>query len=293
MTHLIFGCGYLGSRVAKRWRDAGETVIIVTRTPDKAIELHRQGFEAIVTDLNTLDTDLCLPTIDVLLYSVGFDRTPGQTISRVYERGLQNVLRALRISNQRVIYISTTGVYGDAAGDWIDENTLPSPQREGGRASLAAEQVLTAHPLGGNSVILRLAGLYGPGRVPFLDLLRAGQPIPAAEHGHLNLIHVDDAASVVVAASNLATFTDGLRIYCVSDGHPVQRGDYYREVARQFGAPAVRFVSPDPTSPRAARAETDRRVSNARMLKDLKVSLVYPDYRAGLAAILQQANSDM
>jgi nucleoside-diphosphate-sugar epimerase len=291
MTHLIFGCGYLGSRVAKRWRDAGESVIIVTRSPEKAIGFRRQGYEVLVTDLNIVDTHLRLPTVDVLLYSVGFDRTPGQTISQVYERGLKNVFRALRISTQRVIYISTTGVYGNAAGEWVDESTPPNPSREGGRASLAAEVLLAGKKSGSNNVILRLAGLYGPGRVPFLDLLRDGGTIPAMENGHLNLIHVDDAAAVVVAASRLGPFTDGPRIYCVSDGHPVQRGEYYREVARQIGAPPVRFVAPEPSSPRAARAEADRRIRNDRMLADLRVPLQYPDYRTGLKAILNDSSS--
>jgi nucleoside-diphosphate-sugar epimerase len=195
----------------------------------------------------------------------------------------------VRGGTPRVIYISSTGVYGNASGNWIDENTPTDPQREGGQASLAAEQTLSAHPLGKNSVILRLAGLYGPGRIPFLDLLRAGQPIPAPEHGHLNLIHVDDAAASVVAASELPPFTDGPRIYCISDGHPAQRSEYYREVARQIGAPPPMFTSPDPNSPRARRAESDRRVRNDRMLADLKVKLQFPNYRAGLAAILSNA----
>jgi nucleoside-diphosphate-sugar epimerase len=290
MSKLIVGCGYLGSRVAQRWRDAGESVIVVTRSPEKALEFRRQGYESLVSDLNIVDTHLCLPAVDTLLYSVGFDRTPGQTVSQVYERGLQNVIRAMRISTQRVIYISTTGVYDDASGDWIDENTPPNPQRAGGSASLAAEIFLTSYPSSKNSIILRLAGLYGPGRVPFLDLLRAGQPIPAAELGHLNLIHVDDAAATVVAAAQLAPFSDGPRIYCVSDGHPVERGDYYRELARQIGAPPVQFVAPDPNSPRAVRAEANRRVDNKRMLAELGIELVYPDYRAGLAAILGALN---
>jgi nucleoside-diphosphate-sugar epimerase len=135
-------------------------------------------------------------------------------------------------------------------------------------------------------VILRLAGIYGPGRIPFLDRLRAGEPIPAPSAGHLNLIHVEDAASIVVAASNLAPLADGPRVYCVSDGHPVQRGDYYREVAQRIGASPPQFTAPDPNSPRAARAEADRRIRNDRMLADLKVELAYPNYRAGLAAIL-------
>ena len=85
---------------------------------------------------------------------------------------------------------------------------------------------------------------------------------------------------------SLAPFDDGPRVYCVSDGHPVERGEYYSEVARQIGAPPPRFVEPDPNSPRAARAESNRRVRNDRMLADLRVTLAYPDYRAGLAAIL-------
>ena len=76
------------------------------------------------------------------------------------------------------------------------------------------------------------------------------------------------------------------RVYCVSDGHPVERGEYYREVARLIGAAPPTFVKPDLNSPRAARAEANRRVKNTRMLAELGVQLQYPDYRAGLAAIL-------
>jgi nucleoside-diphosphate-sugar epimerase len=208
----------------------------------------------------------------------------------VYAGGVRNVLHALPPSVQRFIYISTTGVYGPAKGDWVDEGTPPDPQRDGGRASLAAEQNLASHPLGAKSVILRLAGLYGPARVPFLKELRAADPIPAPSRGCLNLIHVDDAAAAVIAADRLPVFDDGPRIYCVSDGFPVERGEFYREVARQIGAPSPRFVEPDPESPRAVRAATDRRIRNRRMIQELNVKLAYPDYRAGLAAILETQN---
>jgi nucleoside-diphosphate-sugar epimerase len=144
--------------------------------------------------------------------------------------------------------------------------------------------------LGKRSVILRLAGIYGPGRVPFIRELRAGEPIAAPATGWLNLIHVDDAADVVDGASKLPPFEDGPRVYCVSDGQPVQRGEFYSEVARQIGAAPPRFVEPDATSPRAARAEANRRVSNARMLADLHVDLAYPDYRAGLANAVETQN---
>jgi nucleoside-diphosphate-sugar epimerase len=109
----------------------------------------------------------------------------------------------------------------------------------------------------------------------------------------LNLIHVGDAAATVVAAAQLEPFENGPRIYCVSDGHPVQRGDYYREVARQIGAAPPLFTPPDPNSPRARRAEFDRRVRNDRMISELKVNLQYPDYRAGLNAVLVNSSSMM
>jgi nucleoside-diphosphate-sugar epimerase len=168
--------------------------------------------------------------------------------------------------------------------------TPPNPQGDGGKASFAAEQVLAAHPLGRRSVILRLAGLYGPGRIPFIDELRKNRPIAVPQTGYLNLIHVDDAAAVVAAATRLTNFDDGPRVFCISDGHPVQRGEYYAEVARQVGAPLPTFVAPDPGSPRAIRAQSDRRINNARMLSELGVKLKYRDYRVGIAGALETQN---
>jgi nucleoside-diphosphate-sugar epimerase len=85
-------------------------------------------------------------------------------------------------------------------------------------------------------------------------------------------------------------FSDGPRVYCVSDGQPVERGEYYSEVARQIGAAAPQFVEPEAGSPRAARAEANRRISNARMVADLRVTLTYRDYRAGLASAVETQN---
>jgi nucleoside-diphosphate-sugar epimerase len=225
-----------------------------------------------------------------VLFAVGYDHSAGQSIADVYAGGVASVLAALPADTGRFIYISTTGVYGNASGAWVDEQTPPDPKRDGGRASLAAEQIISAHPIGAASIILRLAGIYGPGRVPFIDKLLAGQPIPAPAAGHLNLIHVDDAAAVIVAASQLAPFPRGPQIYCVSDGHPVKRAEFYRETARQLCAPPPTFVETDPNSPRAARAKADRKICNDRMLAELGVQLVYPNYRAGLAAVLETQN---
>jgi nucleoside-diphosphate-sugar epimerase len=295
MTKLVFGCGYLGGRVAARWRNAGHNIVVVTRSAGRAEVFKRQGLGTIVADVTRPETLHDLPTAETVLFSIGHDRDTGQTIDEVYAGGMRNVLAALPADTGRFIYISTTGVYGTAGGQWVDENTPTDPQREGGKASLAAEGTLAAHPLGARSIVLRLAGLYGPGRVPFLNELRDGDPIPAPNTGHLNLIHVDDAAAVVAAAAEvrldeLDELNHKPRVYCVSDGHPVERGEFYREVARQIGAPPPQFVEPHPSSTRAARASEDRRIRNDRMMAVLRVKLTYSDYRAGLRALLETQN---
>ncbi len=293
MMKLIFGCGYLGSRVAARWREAGDEVMIVTRSQQRAEDFRQQGFGAIVANVTEPASLVQLPVASTVLFSVGYDRSEeaakGPSIEEVYADGVRNVLHALPAETGRFLFISTTGVYGRGDGGWVDEETQPDPQREGGRASLAAEQRLAEHPLGEPGFVLRLAGLYGPGRIPFLDRLRAGEPIPAPQEGYLNLIHVEDAARVVLAADGMEQDELGLgpKVYCVSDGEPVLRGDYYREVARRIGASEPRFLAPDPSSPRAVRAAANRRICNHRLIRELNVQLAYPSYREGLAAILE------
>lgn len=290
MIRLIFGCGYLGERVASRWHSAGDQVTVVTRSEERARSFRQCGYEAIVADVTQPESLPILPAADTVLFAVGYDRNSAQPISDVYAGGIRNALRALPANPTRLIYISTTGVYGPADGEWVDENTPPDPQRDGGKASLAAEEMLANHPLGRRSVIFRLAGIYGPGRVPFLNELRAGKSIPVPSLGYLNLIHVEDAADVVGAASNAPPFDDGPRIYNVSDGHPAARREFYEEAARLIGALPPQFVEPDATSPRAKRARGNRRIRNDKMLAELQATLSYPNYRAGLAAILETEN---
>jgi len=286
---LIFGCGYLGWRVAQLWHEGGARIHAVTRSLHRADEYRRGGLSAIVADITRPEMLSHLPAVDTVLFAVGFDRAAGPDIHAVYGEGMSNVLAALPARTGRLIYISTTGVYASARGGWVDEDTPPDPQRDGGRASLAAEEALWRHPLGKRSVILRLAGIYGPGRVPYLDKLRAGEPIAAPRAGWLNLIHVDDAARIVVAADVWAATrepADGPHVFCISDGSPVQRRDYYAEAARRIGAAAPTFISPPPDSPVAARAASNRRICNDKMRREFQVPLLYPSYREGLAAIL-------
>ena len=293
MTKLIFGCGYLGSRVAGLWRGAGETVHVVTRSAQRAADLVADGYQATVADVNDASSLASLPVADIVLFAVGYDRSSSHTIEEVYGQGMQNVLDALPPSTGQVVYISSTGVYGQTGDVVVDEQTPCEPTRAGGRACLAAEQTLASHSFGPRSTILRLAGIYGLGRVPYLDRLRAGDPIPVPEHGLVNLIHVDDAAAIVVAAASTPpTNTEkpslSPELYCVSDGHPVERAEYYGEVARLLGSPAPRFVASDADLPATRRASSSKRVSNARLVEKLYSVFKIPTYREGLATILAE-----
>ena len=282
MGKLIFGCGYLGMPVAQRWLAEGDEVFAMTRTAERAAEFAAMGIQPLVGDLTEPETMPQLPAVDTVLFAVGFDRSSERTIHEVYVAGLERALAALDDRLRRFIYISSTGVYGDFGGQWVDETTPCEPIREGGRACLAAERTLAGSRFADRAVVLRCAGIYGPGRIPRMQDLQAGRPIPARGDGWLNLIHVEDAASAVLAA----TGTCLSRLYLVSDGKPIKRRQFYEELARLSGAPTPQFHVPDENDDSRRARVADRRVDNRRMIGELGLQLAYPSFREGLAAIV-------
>ncbi|MGA2033393.1 MAG: NAD-dependent epimerase/dehydratase family protein [Thermoguttaceae bacterium] len=281
MTRLIVGCGYLGRRVALRWQAAGHEVLGLVRDPAQAAELARQAIRPILADVTRPETSPPLPQAETVLYAVGYHRGGGQSRWDVCVEGLRAVLAALPSGTGRIIFISSTSVLGESAGDWVDEDSPCRPQREAGQALLAAETLLLAHPLGRRAVILRLAGLYGPGRLPRTTEIVAGKVLAVSPNSQANLIHVDDAAAVVLAAEMRA---QPPCTYLVSDGHPVDRRTFCRYLAELLGAPPPQFCEPAPEA--ADRHRSEKRVSSARMSAQLGVALQYPSYREGLAASL-------
>ena len=283
MKKLIFGCGYLGTRVARAWIDRGQEVIAVTRSAQRAAAFKGQGIQPLIGDLTeTLDLR-GIQDVGTVLFAVGFDRRGGQAIHDVYVGGLRNVLDGLSNSVRRFIYISSTGVYSQTAGEWVDEDSACEPTREGGKACLAAEQLLRSHKIGARSIILRLAGIYGPERLPKMKDVLDGGPIATSPNGYLNLIHVDDAVQAVLAAEERQV-APGL--FLVSDGTPVTRGEFYQELARLCDAPPPRFELPTGDASSTQRESTDKRINNQEMRDRLAIALKYPTYRQGLKAIV-------
>lgn len=265
----------------------------MTRSKNRADEFYKSGIVPLVADVTkpaSLISFADLLNVDTVLFAVGFDRSVGQPIHEVYVTGLQSVLAALPDSIERFIYVSSTGVYGQTDGSWIDEESACEPTRDGGKACLAAEEVLMASRFSQRAIILRLAGIYGPDRVPRKADLVNNKSFPT--EGNLNLIHVDDAAATVIAAEQTAPLPS---LYVVSDGTPVLRADYYAELRKLLGiADATNASGSEATSGSAAietssrkeRARADKRIRSDRFRDELRISLAYPNYREGLAAIL-------
>lgn len=283
MAKLIFGCGYLGLRVARLWRARNEPVYVVTRSADRARQLAAEGMMPLVADVVEGTKVSIPPEVRVVLFALGNDRQGGHSTTDVYLRGMRNALDWMPPGIDRFLYISSTGVYGQGSGDWVDEDSACQPLTDGGRASLGAEQLLLDSRWKDRALVLRLAGLYGPGRLPRMADVVAGRPIPAVADGWLNLIHIDDAAQVVVRAGEVARPP---RIYVVSDGHPAVRRSFYEELARLLKAPPPTFVAPAQDSSASRRAASDKRVNPHRLFAELQLELLFADYVAGLAAIV-------
>ena len=162
MKRLVVGCGYLGLRVAKRWLAAGDSVFAITRSESRAKDLQTEGISPIVGDVTSPESLDNLPEVDSVLFAVGMDRTKYSDIRLVYVDGLKHILERLAETTSHFIYISSTGVYGDFGGQWIDETAATQPAREGGKACLEAEQLIARSKFATRSTVLRFAGIYGP-----------------------------------------------------------------------------------------------------------------------------------
>jgi len=200
---------------------------------------------------------------------------------------------AIRGSRLRWVgYCSTTGVYGDRAGAWVDEATPPAPSQPRSIARLAAENAWRAAvPPGAGLDLIRIAGIYGPGRSQ-LDDVRAGTARRVVKPGHLfGRIHVADIAGLVIAAIRRPPEPGGVRVLHATDDTPAPSADVVAEAARLLGVaapPEIPFDQAVATMSPMARSfwSESRRLCNAATKAATGWSPRYPSFRQGLAAIL-------
>ncbi|MCC9604049.1 NAD-dependent epimerase/dehydratase family protein [Stieleria sp. JC731] len=304
---LVVGTGYLGKRVAQIAHQLGYRVFTTTRRPERLDELKRAGFHPILLDWNDSRTfsestshrregfasieQAFSPHLRVLV-AVSYDSRGrlGRYESQVL--GFRRLLHWLP-PDSRVAYVSTTGVYHQTGGVWVDERSPTHPSREAAAVHLQAEQQLHRTRPSGKYLILRLAGIYGPERIPRIADVAAGTPVQTNPSTYLNLIHVDDAAQACVNSWDYmdAEQNEGAsiqrRLFLVADNMPVQRGDFYNEIARQTHSPKPNFVPPSANASPRRRGETDKRICSRKMRRLILPSLRYPDFRQGLVSALQ------
>jgi nucleoside-diphosphate-sugar epimerase len=266
MKLLILGCGYLGERVARGWSGP---VAALTRSADHAARIRTAGWEPVAGDV--CDPTLTLPATDAVVWAIGLDRTAGRTMRDVYVTGLANAARLINPAT-RFVLVSSTGVYGQSAGEDVDEFAATEPRDESGRIVLEAEQTLRAMIPG--AVILRFAGIYGPGRLlRRMDQMQAREPIIGDADAWLNLIHVEDGAAVIRTACQKARSGT---VFNVSDGNPIRRRDYFTRLAELTGMPPPIFNGAP--GPRPA----NRRIVSNRVWSELGLQPRYSEVSAGL-----------
>lgn len=289
---LIIGCGYVGLPVAKRWVDEGNRVFAITRRPEFGQELEKVGIQPLIWDWYSpwaQDRDLLEIVggqLSTILISVSHAQVPDRPPERTHVDGLNQLLAALSPAavSSKWVYLSTTGVFGNgSSGDWLDETSLVSPFRPGSIAADHGERWIREHVDQEKRLILRPSGIYGPLRVPNWRAIRDGIPLVMHPDSFVNLIHLNDLVDVILELSCRHTQFD---LYCVSDGRPPTRQEYYSYVAR-LGNYREPIFAPESAST-MSRSDSNKRISSERLRQELKRSLSFPTYREGLESLLTE-----
>lgn len=289
---IIIGCGYTGLRIARECLAAGAEVHGVVRRDEQAKQLKDIGVIVHQLDFDqpSLKLDIALDTA-LLFYCMPPPKWDSRDDSRMaqFVRHLTSITADER--PRAIVYLSSTSVYGDCHGAWVTEDSLPAPLSPRASRRLAAEsRLLSLHDQTGIPItVLRVAAIYGPGRIP-VDRIREGGPVLNDDEAPFsNHIHVDDLARICIAA---AVRCKGWQVYNVSDGHPETMTTYFNRVADLNGLKRPQTVSWTEAQASLPPGMLDflkesRRVDNLNMLNGLDIKLQYPDADSGLRACIE------
>jgi nucleoside-diphosphate-sugar epimerase len=286
---LIAGCGYVGRRLATALASRYDVTALV-RTPSSAAEVGAAGIRTIVLDLDRIRINVAIPerlNQEAIVYLV-----PPPSFGESDLR-LDRFLQLATVPPKAFVYVSTTGVYGDSGGALVDESTPVNPRTDRARRRVTAEEMTrvwcTERRV--RRVVLRVPGIYGPGRLPLERMRKREAVVREDEAGISNRIHVDDLVSACIAA---VTNTEARGVYNVTDGTAISSTTFLRRLAKIAelpDPPQVSMVEAQLTfSPeRLSFLNESRRVSNERMLKHLGIELKYADYEQGIRASLNNS----
>lgn len=293
-THIfnIIGCGYIGKRIAQRLQSLGQTVKCYVATQTSQNDCADLGLDVQRFNLDEPGLELAESTKQDFADSVLMYLVPPPRNGRVDTRMTHFIdyLQACEKSTgqlvQKVVLISTTGIYGDCAGEWIDECRSPDPQADRAWRRLDAETQCQAYCAqhGIDCIIFRVPGIYAMDKLP-LKRITSGEPIVRAEDsGYTNRIHADDLAAFCVEALTEAVAAG---IYNCCDGNPSTMNDYFMRVAEIMNLPAPKQISLQQAQTELSAGmlsylAESKRISNEKLRRHFKTEFKYPDLKAGL-----------
>lgn len=284
MNLFAFGLGYCACDFIDRYGDLFDTIDATVRDCEKPRLL--QGDRTVTRflfDRNQVDPDIgpALAKADMLLISV----PPGISADPVLAKFGRSI--AALPQNLKIIYLSTIGVYGDRQGEWVDEERIPTPKSDRSTARMHAEKawMTLARDINKTVHILRLAGIYGPGRNA-LDALRRGTAHRVVKPGQVfNRIHVADISATI---AELLLYEGSSDIWNLSDDEPAPPQDVvtYAAALMQVEPPPEQDIDVATLSPLAHSFYAEnKRAANRKLKQQLGITLTYPTYREGLAAL--------
>lgn len=283
MRVLIVGCGYVGLPLGAELVRRGFQVFGLRRTASD--ELRAAGITPLVGDVSRIDSLAALPrAFDWVINTVASTAGGEADYRRTYLEGTRNLLRWLQPAPRAFVYTSSTGVYAQNDGSMVTEESPTEPDSATSRVLIETEQLLlqAARERRFPAMILRCAGIYGPGRGYWLRQFLAGEAkLEGGGERWLNMIHRDDVGAAVVSA--LERGAPG-EIYNVVDDEPVQQRAVFAWLADRLNRPMPPTVAE--ISGTGRRAVTNKRVSNRKLRLALQCELKYPTFREGYAAEL-------
>ncbi len=280
---LIIGCGYLGRRLGGDLLRAGYRVRGMTRSEEHSKAIAGAGIEPVIGDVSLPETlGPALAGVAIVYHMLGGMRGTPDELRGLHVEGTRNVLDALPASVRRYVYVSSTAVYGQTDGDWVDETALTEPSSNLGRLRVEAEALVRAangrHGL--QAVILRPSSIYRPAAPLYKQIKEGGYKVSSDPTKWMNHIYIDDFLAAMVLA---AARGQGGEAYNLTDDEPHPAGGYFAFIAdiMRVPRPPVTYEPPEEGCAVLVR-ESDKRVSNAKIRAHFSWTPKFPSYREGV-----------
>ncbi|HET8539966.1 MAG TPA: NAD-dependent epimerase/dehydratase family protein [Anaeromyxobacter sp.] len=283
MRVLVAGCGWLGTAIARRLAARGDRVTGIRRDPARAAALAASGIAPLAIDLAAPGAEAALPAADAIVACQSASSDGAAAYRAAYVDANRTLLAAAARSGARaLVYTGSTGVFGQRDGSEVDEATAPAPASATAEVLVEAERLVTGAAAAGlRASVVRLSGLYGPGRAGIVERVRSGGlALGPGDDAWMNFCHLEDAVSFVLAALDRGRAG---AIHHGSDAAPARRREVVEWIAARLGIP--------PRRSEASAGGPSRRILSEATRRELGVSLAFPSFRDGLDPLLPRAPS--